>query len=220
MSYIKVQNYTKIIKNQTILDNINLEFEKGKIFGLYGRNASGKSMFLRALAGLIHPTYGQIIIDNKTLHKDIDFPENTGIIIETLSLLPQYDAYKNLYLLSKIQKKASHEDIIKAIKDVGLDPNNKKKIKTYSLGMKQKLNIAQAIFENQSLLLLDEPTNALDEQSVEDIYKLFHQLKKQDKTIFIASHDKEDLINHCDYIYEVKNGKMTLMKGGENNENI
>lgn len=212
MNYIQVKNYTKTIKNNIILNDINLNFEKGKIYGLYGRNGSGKTMFLRALAGLIHPTQGEIIIDGKTLHKDIDFPENTGIIIETLSLLPQYSAYQNLYLLSKIQNKATSHDINNAITAVGLDPNNKKKIKTYSLGMKQKLNIAQAIFENQELLLLDEPTNALDEQSIEDIYMLFHHLKERGKTIFIATHNKDDLINHCDEIYEVKNGNITLMK--------
>lgn len=212
MAYIEIKDYCKVIKNQTVLKHINLDLEKGKIYGLYGRNGSGKTMLLRAIAGLIHASSGEIIIEGKKLHKDIDFPLNTGIIIETLSLLPQYSAYKNLYLLSKIQRVACKEDIENAIKLVGLDPHNHKKIKTYSMGMKQKLNIAQAIFENQELLLLDEPTNALDEESVKNIFQLFVQLKKENKTIIIASHDKEDLIDYCDEIFEVKNGEIHSWK--------
>lgn len=212
MDYITINHYTKTIKGHTVLSDIHLTLEKGKIYGLYGRNGSGKTMFLRALAGLIHASKGEIIIDGKVLHKDIDFPLNTGIIIENMSLLPQYSAYKNLFLLSKIQKIAKEEDIINALNAVGLDPYNKKKIKTYSLGMKQKLNIAQAIFENQELLLLDEPTNALDEESIKDIYQLFHYLASQNKTIIIASHNKEDLINHCDTIFEMKEGKISIFK--------
>ena len=206
--HVRMNHYTKVIKNIVILDDVSLSLERGHIYGLYGKNGSGKTMLLRAISGLIHPTRGEVIIDEKVLHKDMDFPENTGIIIENLSLYPQYSAYQNLYLLSKIQKKASREDIITTLKKVGLDPYNKNKIKTYSLGMKQKLNIAQAIFENQDLILLDEPTNGLDDQSIENIYQLFHELASQDKTIVIASHDKEDLLKHCDQIFRVSHGKV------------
>lgn len=208
MDYITFCDYTKIIKNKMILDHIQLSLEKGKIYGLYGRNGSGKTMVLRAIAGFIHASSGQVIVDNKIIHKDIDFPENTGVIIENLVLDPNMSAFSNLKRLSMIQKKATDKDIKKAIEKVGLDPTNQSKVKTYSLGMKQKLNIAQAIFENQELLLLDEPTNALDKQSVENIYQLFIDLKKEGKTIIIASHIKEDLITYCDEIIQIEEGRI------------
>lgn len=208
MDYINFENYTKKIKNKVILDNINYSFEKGNIYGLYGRNGSGKTMLLRAIAGLIIPTTGSVSVNGKKIHQDVDFPDDTGIMIETLSLFPEYSAFENLKNLSQIQNKVSDEKIYEAIELVGLDPKNKQKIKTYSLGMKQKLNIAQAIFENQELLLLDEPTNALDKQSVQDIFKLFMQLKNEGKTIIIASHIREDLDLYCDTVLFIENGKL------------
>ena len=208
MKYIVMDNYYKEIKHKVILDHITYEFEKGKIYGLYGRNGSGKTMLLRAISGLIKPTSGMVAVNGKVIGKDIDFSENTGIIIETLSLFPEYSAFKNLKLLSKIQKKATDEDIIKALESVGLNPKYDSKIKTYSLGMKQKLNIAQAIFEDQELLLLDEPTNALDSQSVQKIYQLFLDLKKKGKTIIISSHIQEDLKAICDEVICIENGKI------------
>ncbi|MEG0409179.1 MAG: ABC transporter ATP-binding protein [Bacilli bacterium] len=208
MSYIEIKNYTKKIKDKTILDNINYSFEKGKIYGLYGRNGSGKTMLLRAISGLIIPTDGSVTVNNEIIHKTVDFPNDTGIIIENLSLFPEYSAFQNLKRLSKIQNKATDEDIYNAIELVGLDPKNHEKIKTYSLGMKQKLNIAQAIFEDQELLLLDEPTNALDRQSVQDIYNLFMQLKEKGKTLIIASHIRDDLESYCDSVLFIENGKL------------
>ena len=208
MDYIILKNYTKKIKDNVILDDISYTFEKGKIYGLYGRNGSGKTMLLRAISGLIKPTSGSVVVNGKIIGKDVDFSENTGIIIETLSLFPEYSAMDNLKMLAKIQNKATEEDIINTIQKVGLDPKNKRKIKTYSLGMKQKLNIAQAIFEDQELLLLDEPTNALDAQSVKNIYELFRELRNQEKTLIIASHVKEDLIKVCDQILYIENGKI------------
>ena len=208
MEHVIIRDLTKVIKNHIILGHIHLSFDKGKIYGLWGRNGSGKTMLLRAIAGLIHPSDGEIIIDGHILHKDIDFYDSLGLIIENMSLYPQYSAYDNLYLLSKIKNIASREDIIESIKAVGLDPFNKKKVKTYSLGMKQKLNIAQAIFENQDLILLDEPTNGLDELSVDMIYELFHKLAKENKTVIIASHNKDDLKKHCDEIIEISDGKI------------
>lgn len=208
MDYVILKNYTKEIKGQVILDNINYSFEKGKIYGLYGKNGSGKTMLLRAISGLIKPTSGSVEVNGKVIGKDIDFSEDTGIIIETLSLFPEYNAIDNLRMIANIQKKATDKDIVDALEKVGLDPSNKKKIKTYSLGMKQKLNIAQAIFENQQLLLLDEPTNALDAESVKNIYNLFVEQKNMGKTIIVASHVKEDLMNVCDEIVYIENGKI------------
>ena len=165
MSYIKIKNMSKRIKKRNVLEDITVSFEKGKIYGLYGRNGSGKTMLLRAIAGLIRPSTGEILIDGKKLHKDISFPPSVGEIIEHTSLLPQIDAYTNLKQLSKIKKCATDDDIFTALEKVGL-VGEKKKVREYSLGMKQKLAIAQAIFEKPELLLLDEPTNGLDEESV------------------------------------------------------
>ena len=208
---VEVKDYLKVIKGKTILDHVNYSFTGGKIYGLYGRNGSGKTMLMRAIAGLIYPTQGQILIDEKQLHKDISFPENTGIIIENMELMPQYDAYTNLKLLAKIKKQATDTDIKEALKKVGLGNVGKKKVKAYSLGMKQKLSIAQAIFEKPQLLLLDEPTNALDEKSVEDVRNLLLELKEQGVTIIIASHNKEDIRYLADVVLEVDNGKIKEM---------
>lgn len=208
---IEVKNYTKILKKRTILDNVNYTFEEGKIYGLYGRNGSGKTMLMRAIAGLIYPTEGQVIIDGKCLHKDICFPEDMGVIIENMELMPQYDGYTNLKLLSKIRKKATDDDIDDALNRVGLKEAGKKKVKEYSLGMKQKLSIAQAIFEEPKLLLLDEPTNALDEKSVQDVRELLLELREKGTLIIIASHNKEDINYLADIVLEVNDGKIKEM---------
>ena len=205
---VEVKDYLKIIKGRTILDHVNYSFDSGKIYGLFGRNGSGKTMLMRAIAGLIYPTEGKVLIDGKELHKDISFPSDTGIIIENMELMPQYDAYTNLKLLSKIQKKATDEDIKEALDKVGLANTGKSKVRTFSLGMKQTLSIAQAIFETPKLLMLDEPTNALDEKSVEDVRNLLLELKNQGTTIIIASHNKEDINNLSDVVLEVDNGKI------------
>lgn len=206
---IKVESLTKTIKGRTILDNINFTFENGTIYGLYGRNGSGKTMLLRAIAGLIYPTSGKIIFDDKVLHKDISFPPSVGVIIENTSLLPQYDAFTNLKILAKIKNTATDEDIKHAIELVGLDPESKAKVKTYSLGMKQKLAIAQAIFESPELLLLDEPTNALDEKSIENIRELLKDIKKTGTTIIIASHNKDDLRILSEQTLNLEEGRMS-----------
>ena len=150
-------------------------------------------MLMRAIAGLIFPTDGRVLIDGRILHKEISFPNDMGVIIENMELMPQYDAFDNLKILSKVRKTATDEDINEALEKVGLHDVRKKKAKTYSLGMKQKLAIAQAIFEHPKLLLLDEPTNALDEESIGDIRKLLLELKEKGVLIIIASHNKEDI---------------------------
>lgn len=205
---IKIENFTKIIKGKSILDNINYTFEEGTIYGLYGRNGSGKTMLLRAVAGLIFPSEGKIIFDGKVLHKDISFPPSVGVIIENTHLLPQYDAFTNLKILAKIRNIATDEDIKKALEIVGLDPESKEKVKTYSLGLQQKLAIAQAIFEFPKLLLLDEPTNALDEKSVQVIRNVLLDFKEKGTTIIIASHNKEDITFLSDIVIGVDNGKI------------
>lgn len=198
---------SKKIKKRNVLENITVSFEKGKIYGLYGRNGSGKTMLLRAVAGLIRPSEGEIFVDGKQLHKDISFPPSVGVIIEHTSLLPQFDAYTNLKNLSKIKKVASDEDIDMALKEVGLS-GEKKKVREYSLGMRQKLAIAQAIFEKPELLLLDEPTNGLDEESVKKLKQLLIKEKNRNAVIILASHNKEDLENLSDEMIYMDMGRI------------
>lgn len=207
MSEIIIENLSKTIKNNKILDNVNLTFESGHVYGLVGRNGSGKTLLLRAICGLIFPDSGKVIIDGKQLHKDISFPESCGIIIENTDLLPNFSAFDNLKMLSEIKNTANDNMIKSAIKSVGLDPDSKKKVKTFSLGMKQRLSIAQALFEDPDILLLDEPTNALDEDGVNDVRRILLEQKKKNKLIIIASHNKEDISLLSDTVISVSNGR-------------
>ncbi len=211
MNKIQVKNLSKEIKGKYILNNINLSFERGKIYGLYGRNGSGKTMLLRALAGLLIPTEGEIDMDGKILHKDMDFPENVGIIIENTSLLPQFDGFTNLKQLGKIRNVATDEDIDNALDTVGLKGETKK-VKAYSLGMRQRLSIAQAIFEKPELLLLDEPTNALDENYINKVRKILLKEKDRGAIVIIASHNKDDLRILADEIISMSDGKAKMME--------
>ncbi|MGN7312692.1 ATP-binding cassette domain-containing protein [Alkalicoccobacillus gibsonii] len=205
---IKIEDLNKTMKKNQVLKNINVSFDKGKIYGLFGKNGSGKTMLLRAISGLIVPTEGKITIDNEVLHDKISFPNSCGIIIESMSLLPQYSGFENLAILAKIKKVATHEDILKALERVGLDQTSNLKVKKYSLGMKQRLNIAQAIFEKPDLILLDEPTNAIDDDGVELIHKILEEERDRGATIIIASHLKQDIAPLCDISLTMKNGEL------------
>lgn len=208
MAYVEITSLTKELKKRTVLNDISISFEQGRIYGLYGRNGCGKTMLLRAIAGLIYPTEGRIVVGGKELHKDISFPESVGVIIETTSLLPQFDAYTNLKHLAEIKKVVSDEDIRDALERVGLG-EEKKKVRAYSLGMRQKLAIAQAVFEKPELLLLDEPTNALDEESVEKVRQVLLEEKEQGAVIILASHNREDMAYLCDQMVYMADGKIT-----------
>lgn len=205
---IVIDNVSKTLKGNKVLDHIDYVFEEGKIYGLFGRNGCGKTMFLRMIAGLIIPDEGTVTIDGKVLHKNISFPESTGIVIEHMEMLPEYSAYDNLKILAKINKIVNDEDIIKVMQDVGLDPYSKKKVRKYSLGMKQRLNIAQAIFENQKIILLDEPTNAIDEDGIQLIYEKLKELRADGATIIMATHNKEDIEELCDEIIRIDGGRI------------
>lgn len=211
---IQLQNVTKRIKENTVLDNVSYTFKSGFIYGLYGQNGSGKTMLLRAISGLINLDSGSIFIDGEKLHDKIEFPPETGIVIENMELLPECSAKRNLQMLAKIKNIADEKDIIFSLERVGLDPDSDKKVKKFSLGMKQRLNIAQAIFENQKIILLDEPTNALDEEAVQLIYKIIREEKSRGATIIVATHHKEDLKEVCDVILKIAEGKIV-----EENEN-
>lgn len=211
---IQLQNVTKRIKENTVLDNVSYTFKSGFVYGLYGQNGSGKTMLLRAISGLINLDSGSIFIDGEKLHDTIEFPPETGIVIENMELLPECSAKRNLQMLAKIKNIADEKDIIFSLERVGLDPDSDKKVKKFSLGMKQRLNIAQAIFENQKIILLDEPTNALDEDAVQLIYKIIREEKSRGATIIVATHHKEDLKEVCDVILKIAEGKIV-----EENEN-
>lgn len=212
---IIINNLTKKLSNTNVLDNINLKLESGKIYGFVGKNGSGKTMLMRAICGLINPTAGEIIIDNKVLGKDISFPDNVGILIENPGFIPSYSGFKNLKYLARIKNKISDEDIKSVISMVGLDPNDKKSYRKYSLGMKQKLGIAGAIMENPNLLILDEPFNALDEETVENIIK---SKKNKENIVILSCHDREEIENLCDEIIEIKLGKIVKIIGNDKNE--
>lgn len=211
---IQLQNVTKRIKENTVLDNVSYTFKSGFVYGLYGQNGSGKTMLLRAISGLINLDSGSIFIDGEKLHDKIEFPPETGIVIENMELLPECSAKRSLQMLAKIKNIADEKDIIFSLERVGLDPDSDKKVKKFSLGMKQRLNIAQAIFENQKIILLDEPTNALDEDAVQLIYKIIREEKSRGATIIVATHHKEDLKEVCDVILKIAEGKIV-----EENEN-
>lgn len=211
---IQLQNVTKRIKENTVLDNVSYTFKSGFVYGLYGQNGSGKTMLLRAISGLINLDSGSIFIDGEKLRDKIEFPPETGIVIENMELLPECSAKRNLQMLAKIKNIADEKDIIFSLERVGLDPDSDKKVKKFSLGMKQRLNIAQAIFENQKIILLDEPTNALDEDAVQLIYKIIREEKSRGATIIVATHHKEDLKEVCDVILKIAEGKIV-----EENEN-
>ena len=208
MDRIILENVSKQIRGVEILTEINREFVSGKIYGLCGYNGSGKTMLLRMLAGLIRPSSGRVIVDGNTLHKDIDFPENMGVLIENPDFWKNYTGKEALYALAAINKKIGIKEIDHAMERVGLQPNDSRTIKKYSLGMKKRLGIAQAIMEFPKLLLLDEPTNALDKKGVETIGNLILEEKADDTIIILASHNKADL-DICDVIFEIENGRIT-----------
>ena len=203
---VEIKNYCKSIKSRPILNNVSYNFEYGKIYGIYGHNGSGKTMLLRAIAGLLVPDSGSVVIDGKVLHKDMSFPPSIGIVIENMNLLPQYNAFDNLKILGKIKKTATDEDIKTALERVGLKSDLK--VKKFSLGMKQRLNIAQAVFEKQKIILLDEPTNALDNDGVQLIYKLLKEEKERGALVVITTHHKEDLEEVCDVVLKMTEGQL------------
>ena len=208
-SIIKVDKVIKKFGSDIALSNVSIEFERGKIYGIVGRNGSGKTVLFKTIIGFLKPTSGRVIVGGKEIGRDTDFADNIGIIIETPGFLSSYSGYKNLEYLASIKNIIGKKEIEKSMERVGLEPNSKKKVGKYSLGMRQRLGIAQAIMENPDILILDEPMNGLDNQGVEDVREILLNLKDEGKSIILASHNKEDIEVLCDEVYEMDHGKLT-----------
>ena len=211
---ISIEHVTKKIKDATVLKDICLEMKGGTVYGLQGKNGSGKTMLMRAISGLIRPTSGRIVINGEQLHKNISIPRSIGLLLENPSLLPEYDASQNLKLLAKMQGGVPEEEIRQLIRDVGLDDAGHKKVEKYSFGMKQRLGIAAAILGSPDIILLDEPINAIDGEGVEEIRSLILSLKNEKRIIIVACHDKEEMNLLADEIVHLRDGRIEGQENG------
>lgn len=207
---ITVKNITKVIKGTTVLDSVSMEMKSGEIVGLRGENGSGKTMLMRMIAGLIFPTQGSVQIDGRVLGKELAFPEEMGILLENPTFLENYTGYQNLRMLASIQNRIGEEEIKKAIRRVGLEWDDRKKYRKYSLGMKQRLGIAAAVMETPQLIILDEPSNALDDQGCEMLRQIIREEKARNALILVSSHDGSLLEEIADTIYIMKNGHLQI----------
>lgn len=212
MHTIEIKNLTKKIKGIPVLSDINLNMQSGKTYGLIGKNGSGKTMLLRVIAGLMKPSSGSIIYNQKELYNDIDYIDNLGLIIENIGLYPEFTGFKNLKLLAEINKKITDSDIRNTIIRVGLNPEDKRTVKKYSLGMRQRITLAQAIMEKPDVLLLDEPTNGLDEKGIELLRNICKEEQKRNIIIIIASHSSDDIDILCDEVYKMENGMLSIIE--------
>ena len=209
---IRVEGVYKRFGTDTVLKDVSRSFERGRIHGIVGNNGSGKTVLMKCICGFLIPTEGEVIVNGKQVGKDVDFPHDMGLIIETPGFLPNVTGLKNLEILASLNKKIGLEEIAAAIRRVGLDPLMKKPVGKYSLGMRQRLGIAQAIMENPSLLILDEPLNGLDKHGVREMRQLIKGLKEQGKTILLASHNQGDIDELCDTVCEMDAGVMTIIR--------
>ncbi len=212
---IRVENLSKDFGAERVLHNVTRNFERGKIHGIVGNNGSGKTVLMKCICGFLIPTEGAVIVNGQRVGVDVDFPQDLGLIIETPGFLPQYSGLKNLEILASLNRKIGLGEIAASIRRVGLDPNLKKPVGKYSLGMRQRLGIAQAIMEDPSLLILDEPLNGLDKHGVREMRELIKGLQAAGKTILLASHNQGDIDALCDTVCEMDAGAMTAIRGYE-----
>jgi ABC-2 type transport system ATP-binding protein len=209
---ISVQHVCMEFKGERVLDDVTHDFEEGKIHGIVGNNGSGKTVLFKCICGFLVLTEGRILVDYEQVGRDMDFPEDLGLIIETPGFLPGLSGFKNLQILASLRKKIGDQEIVRAIRRVGLDPALKKHVGKYSLGMRQRLGIAQAIMEDPSLLILDEPFNGLDKHGAADMRELIKGLRSSGKTILLASHNSADIDELCDTVCEMDAGKLTVAR--------
>lgn len=209
---IDVQHVSKSFGEEQVLKDICRSFEIGKIHGIVGNNGSGKTVLMKCICGFLRPDSGKIYVNYKEVGKDMDFPDDLGIIIETPGFLPNISGFKNLQLLASLKKKASDAVIRDAIMKVGLDPYMKKPVGKYSLGMRQRLGLAQALMEDPQLLILDEPLNGLDKHGAAHIRELIKSLRDEGKTVLLASHNQMDIDELYDTVCEMDGGVMTMVR--------
>lgn len=209
---IFIENVTKAFGGQEVLKTVCVKFEMGKIYGIAGRNGSGKTVLLKCICGLLYPTTGTVTVDGKVVGKEVDYPENIGFVIESPGFLPGYSGLKNLKYLASIRGKVKEDKIRNYMKLVGLNPDDKKHVGNYSLGMRQRLGIAQAFMEDPDILILDEPMNALDNHGVEEMRAVLLKMKEQGKLIVIASHVRDDIDILCDEVYGMDAGIMKKIR--------
>lgn len=200
---VKLEGVTKTFKKAVVVQEVTAEFRQGEITGIVGRNGSGKTVLFKMICGLLQPTAGKITVNGKQIGKDVDFPESIGVIIETPGFLPFQSGYRNLMEIAGINRKISKGEVREAMRQVGLNPDSRKPVGKYSLGMRQRLGIAQAIMENPSVLVLDEPLNGLDRYGVVEIRSLLKELKADGKSILLASHNAQDIEELCDHVQDL-----------------
>lgn len=205
---LKISGLSKKFKKRVILDHIDLELEFGNIYGFLGANGSGKSVFFKTICGFLKADGGTVALDDKVIGKDIDFLPELGVLIEKPGFIENYTQFENLKYLAQIKNIIKDEDIRTALEMVGLDLDNNEKVKNFSLGMRQRLAIAQAIMENQKVIILDEPFNGLDKQGTAQIKQLLLELKSPDRLILLTSHISGDIEELSDYIFEFTAGKI------------
>lgn len=208
---IELHGIKKVFGQDTVLRGIDRDFERGKIHGVVGNNGSGKTVMFKCICGFLQPTEGYVLVDGKRVGRDVDFPEDIGLIIETPGFLPQLSGIRNLEILASLKRKISLRQAADAMRRVGLDPISAKPVGKYSLGMRQRLGIAQAIMEEPSLLILDEPMNGLDKHGVSEMRELFRSLAVDGRTILLASHNAADIEALCDTVCEMDAGVMTML---------
>jgi ABC-2 type transport system ATP-binding protein len=209
---VSVQNVTKRFGEETVLKSVSRDFEEGKIHGVVGNNGSGKTVLFKCICGFLLPTEGKVLVNAKQVGRDMDFPDDIGIIIETPGFLPALSGIKNLQILASLKRKIGDETIRATLRRVGLDPNMRKPVGKYSLGMRQRLGIAQAIMEDPSVLILDEPLNGLDKDGAASMRELIKGLREQGKTVLLASHNPRDIDELCDTVCEMDAGIMTVVR--------
>ncbi len=205
---IKFNGYTKILGSNRVIDNVSLSMESGKVYGLKGQNGSGKTMLMRAVCGLILPNQGNVTIDDRIIGKEISFPESVGLLLENPAFINGYSGFKNLKMIASISKKINDNQIAGAMERVGLNPNDKRPYRKYSLGMKQKLGIACAIMEEPDLLLLDEPLNALDDKGINCVRDIVYESKERGALVIITCHDDGELYEMSDEIFILDGGRI------------
>lgn len=209
---LEIKGLTKKFKQRTVLRDINLSLKFGNIYGFIGANGSGKSVFFKTICGFLKPDKGTVTVNGKTIGKEIDFLPSLGVVIEKPGFIENYNQFDNLKYLAQINNIIDDKKIIEVLHRVGLDTNNKEKVKTFSLGMRQRLAIAQAIMEDQKIIILDEPFNGLDKNGCNQIKNLLLELKSPDRLILLTSHIEGDIDSLSDYIFEFSDGKISLVK--------